>query len=151
MMAENIVTMMMERVSRYNSREVFRQKNIEGNTFSSITWEDLANNSQQVSKALLSLGFGSFENIGIFSDNRPEWIYADMGIMATRSVVVPFYATSSKPQLKYIVDETRMKLIFAGNSEQYEKALWLLENTETLKTIVTFDSDIAPDNACCIS
>jgi long-chain acyl-CoA synthetase len=151
MMAENIVTMMMEGVSRYKSREVFRQKNIDGNTFSSITWEDLASNSQQVSRALLSLGIGPFENIGIFSDNRPEWIYADMGIMGIRSVVVPFYATSSKPQLKYIVDETLMKLVFVGNREQYEKALWLLENTETLKTIVVFDSDIATDNDCSIS
>jgi long-chain acyl-CoA synthetase len=150
MMAENIVTMMLERVSRYNSREVFRQKNSESEIYKSISWEDLAGNSQLVSRALLSLGFGPSENIGIFSDNRPEWIYSDLGIMGIRSVVVPFYATSSKPQLKYIVDETLMKLIFVGNREQYEKALWLLENTETLKTIVVFDNDIAPDNDCCI-
>ncbi len=150
-MDENIVTMMLERVSRYNSREVFRQKNTESQEYNSVTWNDLASSSLSVSRALYSLGHGPFENIGIFSDNRPEWIYADMGIMGIRSVVVPFYATSSKQQLKYIVDETRMKLIFVGNSEQYEKAVWLLENTETLKKIVVFDNDFLPDNASCIT
>ena len=150
-MTENIVSMVLERNSRYNSREVFRYKNTGNSAFASIAWESFISISGQVSRALLSMGFGPSENIGIFSDNRPEWIYSDLGIMSIRGVVVPFYATSSKQQLKYIVDETRMKLIFAGNSEQYEKALWLLENTETLKTIVVFDPDILPDNKNCIN
>ncbi len=151
MITENLVTMTMEKASRNNSREVFRQENAKSNAFNSISWEMLIRNFNQVSKALLSLGTKPLENIGIFSDNRSEWVYTDLGIIAVRGVVVPFYATSSKSQLKYIVDETRMKLIFVGNREQYEKALWLLENTETLKTIVVFDPDVEPDNEFCIS
>jgi long-chain acyl-CoA synthetase len=91
------------------------------------------------------------ENVGIFSDNKPEWIFADLGIMGVRGVAVPFYSTSSKQQLKYIVDETGMKLIFVGNQEQYEKAVWLLENTETLRHIVVFDPDFKPVTENCLS
>jgi len=137
--------MILERASKYGSRELFRFRKPGSGIYESISWENFISESQKISGALISLGFGTSDNIGIFSDNKPEWMIADLGIIGIRSVTVPFYSTSSKQQLKYIVDETRMKLIFAGNSEQYEKALWLIENTDTLKTIVVFDPDIIQD------
>ena len=142
--------MILDRASRYSLREVFRYKDGDSNLYKSISWENFISESQKVSRALIASGLGHSDNIGIFSDNRPEWVISDLGIIGIRSVVVPFYDTSSKQQLKYIVDETRMKLIFVGNREQYEKALWLLENTETLKKVVVFDPDIAPDDDKCI-
>jgi long-chain acyl-CoA synthetase len=149
-MKENLVSMILERASRYSSREVFRYKNADGGIYNSISWESFVNEFQKVSRALIASGLGSSDNIGIFSSNRPEWIISDLGVIGIRSVVVPFYDTASKQQLKYIVDETRMKLIFVGNQEQYEKALWLLKNTETLKKIVVYDPGIAPNNDSCI-
>jgi len=104
MMKENIVKMVLENASRYNSREVFRQRGPEKNSFNIFTWESLVSHSQKVSRSLLALGTETFENIGIFSDNRPEWVFTDLGIMGIRGVVVPFYSTSSKQQLKDIVE-----------------------------------------------
>ncbi|MCU0473795.1 MAG: long-chain fatty acid--CoA ligase [Bacteroidales bacterium] len=149
-MKENIVNMILERASRFSSREVFRYRKAESKIYESISWESFASESQKVSRALISLGLGPSDNIGIFSENRPEWVISDLGIIGIRSVVVPLYATSSKQQLKYIADETQMKLIIAGNREQYEKAIWLQKNTKTLKKIIVFDPDIAPDNDSCI-
>jgi long-chain acyl-CoA synthetase len=149
-MKGNIVDIILERASRNGSGEVFRFQKSGSNIYKSVSWESFVNDSRKASRALISLGIDSSDNIGIFSDNRPEWVISDLGIIAIRSVVVPFYATSSKQQLKYIADETRMKLIFAGNQEQYEKALWLLKNSETLRKIVVFDPGIAPNDDNCI-
>lgn len=146
MAKENIVSMVMERVSRFKSCEVFRVKNSNSNTYNSISWERFGEDINKVSRVLISMGFGHADNIGIFSDNRPEWVISDIGILGIRGVVVPFYATSSKNQLKYIADETKMRLIFVGNQEQYEKALWLAENSESIKKIVIYSSDIIPTN-----
>ena len=142
--------MVMERASRFGSREVFRYKMPDRNELGSWSWEYLYKKAQNISRSLISLGFGYDDKLGIFSDNRPEWVMTDLGILGVRGVVVPFYATSSKQQLKYIIDETKMRLLFVGNKEQYEKALWLLDNTETIKKIVVFDSGIAPNSDSCI-
>lgn len=142
-MSENIVSMILEQANRLGERDVFRYKCEKTGAYKGIRWNELSGLIQNVSQALVSLGFGYADNIGIFSDNRPEWVIADLGILGVRGVVVPFYATSSKQQIKYIVDETQMRLIFVGKQDQYEKALWLLENTETVKTIVVFDPNIA--------
>ena len=113
-MKENLITVFMERAELYGSRDVFRYKDKNSGHYKSISWEDMIAQTQKVSGALISLGYGYADNIGIISENRPEWVISDLGIIGIRGVVVPFYATSSKQQLKYIVDETQMKLIFAG-------------------------------------
>lgn len=150
-MKEHLYDMLMERAERFGSREVFKFKKTNSTEYGSFSWIDVADKVRAVSSALYSLGFRHGDNIGIFSDNKPEWTISDFGILGVRGVVVPFYATSSKQQLKYIVDETKMKLIFVGNLEQYEKALWLLDNTETIKNIVVYDSSIILNNEKCIA
>jgi long-chain acyl-CoA synthetase len=148
-MKDNLIAMLFESASRHGSREVFRYKMDDNNNYGSISWEKLLGDCKKTCRALISIGMNNGDNIGIFSENRPEWVIADLGIIMNRSVVVPLYATSSKQQLKYIADETAMKAIFVGNKEQYEKALWLKENSDTLKNIIVFESGIAPDNDYC--
>jgi len=139
--------MLREKASVYNTREVFRYKDKINSVYKSISWSELIEYTEKVSQSLIELGFGYNDKIGIFSANRPEWTIADFGILSVRGVVVPFYATSSVQQVKYIVDETQMKIIFVGNKEQVEKSLWLLDNCKSLEKIVVFDNDAAqPDN-----
>ena len=85
-MKENIVNMILERASRYNSREVFRFKKAGSKIYESISWESFAGESQKVSRALISLGIRPSDNIGIFSDNRPEWVISDIGIIGIRRI-----------------------------------------------------------------
>ena len=149
-MKEHLVDLILERAAHYGSREVFKFKKNYSTNYECLSWNQLAIEIQNVSKALLSFGFGEKDNIGIFSDNRPEWTISDFGILGVRGVVVPLYATASKQQLKYIVDETKMSLIFVGNNDQYEKALWLLDNTETINKVVVYDPDVEINNDKCL-
>ena len=71
-MKENIVNMILERASLNGSREVFRYKSGD-NTYKSIRWDSFIEESQKVTRALITLGLGPLDNIGIFSSNRPEW------------------------------------------------------------------------------
>ena len=146
-MKQHIAHMLREKASVYNTREVFRYKDKINSVYKSISWSELLNYTEKVSQSLIELGFGYNDKIGIFSANRPEWTIADFGILSVRGVVVPFYATSSVQQVKYIIDETQMRIIFVGNKEQVEKSLWLLDNCKSLEKIVVFDNDSAqPDN-----
>jgi long-chain acyl-CoA synthetase len=134
--------MLRERAAKYGEREVYRYMKKTEEHFTSMNWNELVRETEIVSSALLSLDFGIGSNIGIFSNNRPEWSISDYGILGIRGVVVPFFGTATKEQVKYIVDETGMKLMFAGNREQLDKATWVMDHSKTLKIIVVFDSDI---------
>ncbi|MCX6284222.1 MAG: long-chain fatty acid--CoA ligase [Bacteroidetes bacterium] len=144
-MEKHLVEMMHNSAARYGMREVFRYKESGAREYKSYNWQELSDITNRVAKSLLALGFGPGSNIGIFSDNKPQWTFSDLGILAVRGVSVPFFATASKPQLKYIVDETLMELIFVGNREQMDKALWLFGHTPSLKTVVCFNNDLTAD------
>jgi long-chain acyl-CoA synthetase len=149
-MKQHITHMVRHRAKKYGAREVFRfrDKNMQ---YQSVSWDELILKIDHVALALDNLGFGLGANIGIFSNNRPQWLMADLAIMTVRGVSVPFFGNASLQQVKYIVDETEMKLMFVGNEEQLEKAIWFVENTESLETIVLLDPDLKSTTENCYS
>lgn len=131
--------MVRNRAAMYGTREVFRFRETGAKVYSSYNWQDVVTITDKVAKSLLALGYGPKSNIGIFSDNKPQWTLTDLGILAIRGVVVPFFGTASKQQIKYIADETKMELLFVGNNEQMEKALWLSDNSSALRNVICFN------------
>ena len=151
-MEHHLVHMMHNRAARYGAREVFRFRETGRNEYRKYNWQELVSTTERIAKALLSLGFGPKSNIGIFSDNKPQWTLADLGILSIRGVVVPFFATASKQHLKYIVNETGMELMFVGNREQLDKAVWLPAASTSLRKIVCFNDILTADeDERCIS
>jgi long-chain acyl-CoA synthetase len=150
-MKEHIAHMVRERAARYGSREVFRYLDKKNRSYKSYSWNEFTRDADKVSRALISLGFGHESLIGIFSHNRMEWSITDIGILGIRGVVVPFFGTASKSQVKYIVDETGMQLMFVGNDEQLEKATWLLDHSTTLQKIVIFQEGTNITDDRCIT
>lgn len=138
---QHIFHMLQARAKQYQSRDVFRFFKNNSKEIEAISWNELMDLTTKVSRSLLSLGYGHDDKLGIFSGNRPEWTISDLGIMGARAVVVPFYATASKHEIKYIIDETEMKFFFAGNDDQLEKAIWLLNECDSLERVVVFEHE----------
>lgn len=136
-MMNHISHMVLDRVQNYKNRALFYRLSEETNKLEGIGAEELIKTTKQISRALVSLGYGHDSKVGIFSNNKPEWTMADIGILNIRAVVVPFYASSNTEQLQYIVKETEMELMFVDDEIQLQKAISLLDITG-LKTIVTF-------------
>jgi len=147
----NIPEMIRDRAGKYQSKKVFRYRAKESKTIQSKSWTELVDEFTQLSNVLLSQSYGYGDNIGIFSSNSPEWTVTDIAILNICGVVVPFFSTASKEQCKYIVDETEMKLMFVGDQEQLDKAIWLLDNTETLQSVVVFNNSLSLTDARCIA
>ena len=109
----------------------------------SVSYQEMANTIRQIARALLAAGIQPGDRIGIFSQNRPEWTLVDCAILAVRAISVPIYATNTKQQAVYIVNDTQMALIFSGDQQNYDKIQPLLEPSSSLKTIIAFDDDTA--------
>ena len=137
-MEDHLIRMFLNRTKTFDTKEVLRYRD-EDKTYQSLNWKQLKARVDDVLSGLSALDCGKQENVGIFSANRYEWLITDLGILANSSVVVPFYATASREQVKYIVDETQMRFIFVGNKEQMELALSLMDKGSTLKKIIIFD------------
>ena len=72
--------------------------------------------------------------------NRPEWIIADIGIQAIRSITVGLYPTNPAPEVKYLLGHSESKVLFAEDQEQVDKVLEVLADLPSLVKIVYFES-----------
>ena len=97
-----------------------------------ITYREMGDSIRRIARALLALDVQPGDRVGIFAENRPEWSLVDFAVLALGGVTVPIYATNTRPQAAYIVDETEMAVIFTGSQANYDKirALSLIHISE---------------------
>ncbi|XP_007517718.2 long-chain-fatty-acid--CoA ligase 1 isoform X1 [Erinaceus europaeus] len=109
-----------------------------------ISYKQVADRSQCVGSALLQKGFKASPDqfIGIFSQNRPEWVIIEQGCFTYSMVAVPLYDTLGADAITYIINKAELALIFVDKPEKANLLLEGIENklTPGLKTIVLIES-----------
>ena len=123
----------------YGDREALIYKDFGGTEWKSYSWNQFSTTVKQVSNALLNLGVGVQENIGIFSQNSVQYLFCDFGAWGIRAVTIPFYATSSEQQIQFMVNDAKIRFLFVGEQEQYDKAHRVFPMCSTLERIIVFD------------
>ena len=136
MKESHLAKIIRNRIQQYQNRTAVKYK--EDGIYKSLSWIDLGSRIDSISLFLISQGLHITSNIGIYSQNCPEWSITDFAILSTRSVVVPVFPTSTYEQLEYIVKETDMEVLFVGDEAQLSYALEVLKNCKSLKKIITF-------------
>ena len=63
------------------------------------------------------------DRVAIHSENRPEWLFADMGALAVRAASVGLYPTSPAAEVGYLLGDSGAKILIAEDQEQVDKAL----------------------------
>jgi long-chain acyl-CoA synthetase len=101
-----------------------------------ITWKDYWEQIQLVAHALASLGVEPGDRVAIHSENRPEWLYADVGAMAVRAITVGLYPTNPAPEVEYLLKDSGAQVLIAEDQEQVDKALAVKHNLPSLRWIV---------------
>src|SRR5215813_6061582 len=61
---------------------------------------------ESLAAKLLDLGIRKGDRIGLLSENRPEWAYADLAILCSGALTVPIYCTLPAKQIEYIVNDS---------------------------------------------
>ncbi len=142
-LAENktLAYMILQNVKVFKDTTALMQKNINGE-WESLTWTEFGDRITALAKALIDMGIQPGDMCSIFSRNCSEWAISDLGILAARAVSVPIYATNSKEEAEYIINDAEVKVIFVGDQEQYDKALQIMADNKYLKLIVAMQDNI---------
>jgi long-chain acyl-CoA synthetase len=140
MREKHLAHMVRNKAKQYGDKAALREKS--GGTWKDLSYRSLGEQVRAAAKALLEMGVKEGEMVGIFSRNRPEWTIADYGILSVRAVSVPVYATNTARQAEYIVNDAGIRILFAGDGEQYEKIMTFIDGSPTLRKVVVFDESV---------
>ena len=123
----------------YGDREMLVYQDFGGKEWKSLSWNQVSQTVKQVSNAMLNLGVKVQENIGIFSQNSVQYLECDFGAWGIRAVTIPFYATSSEQQIQFIINDAKIRFLFVGEQDQYDRARRVVSLCPTLERIIVFD------------
>ena len=131
-----------EQAKKYGQAPALTFKNFGSEQWKTVSWNQFSIRVKQVSNALLNLGVKPQENVAIFSQNSIHYLYTDFGAYGIRAVTIPFYATSSEQQVQYVVNDAKIRFLFVGEQEQYDKAHRVFPLCESLERIIVFDKSV---------
>ena len=131
-----------EQAKKYGEKTALSYRDYSCNKWIPISWNTFSDKVTTVSNALVELGIRVQENIAVFSQNMPEDFYVDFGAYGIRAVTIPFFPNSSPSQIKYMVDDAEIRLIFVGEQQQYDTIIPIFPLSSTLEHLVIFDRNV---------
>ena len=83
----------------------------------SHSWGDVANQVEIIASALAQRGITAGARVAILSENRLEWIIADLAIMSIGAISVPLFTTYTQTDITYLLSHSGARAIICSNSE----------------------------------
>ncbi len=100
--------------------------------------DDYLKFSNYFSYFLMAQGFKPGDKIATVTNNRPEWNFADIGMMQIGIVHIPIYPTISNEEYTHILQHSDAKAIIVADKLQYSKLEEVIKATENISFIYTF-------------
>jgi long-chain acyl-CoA synthetase len=129
-----IPAMIREHAERGPARVCMREKR--WGIWQDLTWGDYWEHVQLVGHALVSLGIRPGDRVAIHSENRPEWLFGDVGTVAVRGITVGLYPTNPAAEVRYLLCDSGARVLIAEDQEQVDKALDVEADCPDLEWIV---------------
>ena len=103
------------------------------------TWGETSENIYKLAKVIK-------ENISdggrclLVSENRPEWLIADLAIMLANGITVPAYTTYTEKDYKYLIEDCEPSVVIISNDEMHDKLKNIIKEKAFIKKIIIFDN-----------
>ncbi|MDG2382700.1 MAG: AMP-dependent synthetase/ligase [Pirellulaceae bacterium] len=135
---ETIIQLFIRRVSESHDQTAIRFKSRE--SFESKSWSELAGDVHRLAAGLIAAGIRPGDHVAQLSENRYEWILADLAIQLAQAIHVPIHAPLAASQVEFQINHSESKLIFVSGSEQLEKIAAVADKLPQDLIVVHYDA-----------
>ena len=116
-----------------------------GDEWATVSYEELGEAVSEVARGLVDLGVGHGDRVAILSHTRPEWTFANLGILATAAASVSIYQTNSPEECRYVLDHSESGAVFVEDEEQLAKIRAVRGELPALRHVVVFDGETSDE------
>ncbi|MCC5988358.1 MAG: AMP-binding protein [Pararhodobacter sp.] len=127
------------RVAEWGEAPALRRK--ARGLWQTVSWREYYANARAIGLALADLGLERGDIVCVLAENRPEWLYADIGAQCMGFAGNGIYPTSSAFQVHHILDDSGARVLLVENQEQLDKALAVRERCPRLLHIVVMERE----------
>jgi len=104
-----------------------------------VHWASYERNARHYGLGLVALGLPEGGHCAIISENRKEWVFAQLGHGLVGAVTVGVYPTSPATEVEYLLAASDASVIVCEDQEQLDKVLEVRERLPMLRQLVVID------------
>ncbi|MBI2298364.1 MAG: long-chain fatty acid--CoA ligase [Armatimonadetes bacterium] len=140
----SLPAMLREAVERHAERPCLLTKS--GDGLATQSYREFGEGVERVALGLLAAGLQAGENVILISENCPDWVPTDAGILSCGAVTVPLYPSLPAEQIEPLVDRVHARFAIVEDHKQLAKLDEARERLTRLERIYVFDPRKVPEN-----
>lgn len=137
MKARNLPELQRLQAERFGARVALRYK--QAGLYHDVTWRDYRERVEACAAALVEAGLQPGDRVGLLSENRIEWLMADLAVMAAGAVNVPLHAPLTAQQCLYQLNDAGAVWVFVSSTAQFAKLRAIRAQLPQVRGIVAFE------------
>ncbi len=139
----NLVTMFFDQAERLADKPFLWAKT--DGVYREMSWRQAADRVGALAGGLEALGVAPGDRVALVSENRPEWLIADIAIMASGAIAVPAYVTNTVEDHLHILENSGAKGAIVSTARLCERFLPAAHVADEMAFVVTIEApEIAP-------
>ena len=103
-----------------------------------FTWSETILNVYKLTN-ILKKNIKEGDRCLLVSENRPEWLVADLSIMLAGGITVPAYTTYTTDDYEYLIKDCKPSVVIVSNNTLHKKLEKIIKEEKFIKKIITFD------------
>jgi long-chain acyl-CoA synthetase len=115
--------------------------------YQGITHDELHREVLAFAGFLKSIGIEKGDRVALLSENRPQWVVADMATMMIGAVNVPLYPSLPPNQIAYIIQNSECKAVITSTMLQLNKIRKIRAEVPTVKAVISINELDTPDES----
>ena len=142
MLPNTLPKLLLDMVESHADTHIQYMKQADG-SFVPRTYRELKDEVYAFAAGLASIGVTRGAHVGMISENRPEWLVADLAIQALGAADVPRGNDSMPAELSYILGFSGCETTVVENATQLEKVEGVRGEIASLRRYIVLDPDYA--------
>jgi long-chain acyl-CoA synthetase len=102
-------------------------------------WQDYLDYTRHVALGFFTLGLKRGENIGIITDNHPEWLFSELGAQSMGAITINLFTSSIAKELTTMLNRIQAAYVVAQDQEQVDKLLEMKEQLAHVRKVIYVD------------
>ncbi|ADZ70941.1 AMP-dependent synthetase/ligase [Polymorphum gilvum] len=105
-----------------------------------VTWRDYFERACNVGHGLVARGLDRGGHVAVLSENRVEWVLAQLGAGCVGAVTIGVYPTSPANEVAYVLAHSDSEIIVCEDQEQLDKVIEVRDELPRLRCVVVMET-----------
>ena len=141
----NLATMFFDQAAALGPKPFLWDKH--DGAWRSRSYGETAEQVSRLGRGLKALGVEKGDRVVIVSENRPEWVVADLAIGAIGAISVPAYTTNTTDDYLYILDHSEAKVAIVSTERLARRVLPAARSADACDIVISMEAPASDTQA----